>query len=387
MNEPRPNWFERLRQHAQDFWRRVTEGLTLQELWTQFRKETTVGYRSYARGVEPADPDEKKSKRAGRVLRELFWATLAKLTPVRRLLLLIGLILWLLPLLGLPLILEFYAAAILLAILGLELADRVAMKRDMQIARDIQKWLLPHEPPPCAEADMAFAALPANTVAGDYLDIFFRHTNGSTPASPTTSPIPPASPPLFFAVADVAGKSVPAALLSATLQASLRTAAYEAASLADLVARLNSYACDHSLDGRRFTTGVFAELEPETGALAYVNAGHNPPILRRANGDFLMLEAGGLPLGIERERGYECRSLALQPGDLLVLYTDGVVEAENENREEYGEARLRAVLQSSGGAEAPIVLERILKSVETFLGVAPQGDDITCFVMRYRGKP
>jgi len=375
MDEPKPNWFQRQRQKVQDFWRRVSEGLTLQELWTQFRKETTAGYRSYTKGIRPADPEEKETKRAGRVLRDLFWATLSKLSPVRRILLLVALVFWISPLLGAPLVFAFYAAAILLAILGLELADRVAMKRDMQIARDIQKWLLPHEPPACPEADVAFAALPANTVAGDYLDIFFRQTNGSTPPRP----------PLFFAVADVAGKSVPAALLSATLQASLRTAAYETASLADLVTRINSYACDHSLDGRRFTTGVFAELDPQSGSLTYVNAGHNPPLLRRGNGELLSLEAGGLPLGIERDRGYECRSVAMQPGDLLVLYTDGVVEAENEKREEFGEQRLREVVGASGDAEAPLVLESILKSVERFLGVAPQNDDITCFVMRYRG--
>jgi serine phosphatase RsbU (regulator of sigma subunit) len=376
MSDSQPSWFERQRQHVQEFWRRVTEGLTLQQLWTQFRKETAAGYRSYTKGIAPAEPDEKEAEHAGRVMRDLFWATLSKLSPVRRILLLVALILWLLPFLGFPFFLEFYSTGILLAVLGLELADRVAMKRDMQIARDIQKWLLPHEPPPCPEADVAFAALPANTVAGDYLDIFFRHTNGSTPPDP----------PLFFAVADVAGKSVPAALLSATLQASLRTAAYEAVSLSELVARINSYACDHSLDGRRFTTGVFAELSPASGELTYVNAGHNPPLLRRASGELLTLEAGGLPLGIDRERGYECRSVAMQPGDLLVLYTDGVVEAENEQREEFGEGRLRAVLGSAGDVEAPQVLEGILKSVETFLGVAPQGDDITCFVMRYRGR-
>src|SRR5262249_9467473 len=327
--------------------------------------------------LAPRDPDEKQSQQAGRVVRSLFWATLGKLTPVRRLMLLVALLLWIAPLLGAPMFVDFYAAGILLAILGLELADRVTMKRDMQIARDIQKWLLPREPPVCAEADMAFAALPANTVAGDYLDVFFRHTNGSTPEQPA---------PLFFAVADVAGKSVPAALLSATLQASLRTAAYESASLADLVARVNSYACDHSLEGRRFTTGVFAELDAATGSLAYVNAGHNPPILRRANGEMVTLEASGLPLGIDRDRGYECRTVAMSPGDLLVLYTDGVVEAENEKRGEFGESRLRAVLSSAGTTEASLVLERILQSVETFLGMAPQGDDITCFVMRYRGK-
>src|SRR5258706_5595464 len=102
----------------------------------------------------------------------------------------------------------------------------------------------------------------------------------------------------MLVVADVAGKSVPAALLMATLQASLRTVAVENAPLADLVARLNRYACAHSLDGRRFTTAVLGEYNPATRRLSYVNAGHNAPILRRANGDMEKLDIGGVPLGI-----------------------------------------------------------------------------------------
>ena len=117
---------------------------------------------------------------------------------------------------------------------------------------------------------------------------------------------------LMVVIADVAGKSIPAALLMATLQASLRTIAGEGAPLGELVVRLNRYACAHSLDGRRFTTAVLSEYDPATRRLAYVNAGHNPPILRRANGALEKLEVGGLPLGIEpggRLR-YSCRSIS-----------------------------------------------------------------------------
>src|SRR5256886_15481556 len=125
-------------------------------------------------------------------------------------------------------------------------------------------------------------------------------------------------------IADVAGKSVPAALLMATLQASLRTIAGEKASLADLVARLNRYACAHSLNGLRFTTAVLSEYNTASRTLTYVNAGHNAPILRRANGTLETLEAGGLPLGIRPATNYETASLELKPGDALIFFTDGV---------------------------------------------------------------
>lgn len=353
------------------FWRRLTEGLTMQELWTQFRKEATASYRNYTTNVPLAGSDAPRS----RVARDVFWATLNKLSPARRIILLAALVLLVAPIVGAPHLTAFYAGMLLLGLLSLELADRVAMKRDMQIARDIQSWLLPHEPPVLDEADISFAAHPANTVAGDYLDVFYRRVNGEAPARSS----------LLFAVADVAGKSVPAALLSATLQASLRTAAHDDIPLPELVRRINLYACEHSLEGRRFTTGVFAELEPASGRLTYVNAGHNPPLLRHASGGIDVLEAGGLPLGIQPDAPYECRSISLVPGDLLVLYTDGVVEAENLQRAEYGDARLRDLLRDSANATSAQVVDRILASVSAFLGDAPQNDDITCFVVRYRG--
>src|SRR5260370_33681686 len=106
-------------------------------------------------------------------------------------------------------------------------------------------------------------------------------------------------------IADVAGKSVPAALLMATLQASLRTIAGENAPLADLVARLNRYACAHSLNGMRFTTAVLSEYNPTSRNLTYVNAGHNPPILRRANGTLETLQAARLPLAMQSSVKYE----------------------------------------------------------------------------------
>src|SRR6202040_32891 len=134
---------------------------------------------------------------------------------------------------------EFLAAVAFLLLLSLELADKVTMKRDLEIAREIQSWLVPSLPPEVAGADFAFATRPQNSLAGDYYDAFFPGRKRDK---------------LLVVIADVAGKSVPAALLMATLQASLRTIAGEVVPLADLVARLNRYSCAHSLNGLRFTT-------------------------------------------------------------------------------------------------------------------------------------
>ena len=188
----------------------------------------------------------------------------------------------------------------------------------------------------------------------------------------------------MLVIADVAGKSIPAALLMATLQASLRTIAGEGAPLAELVVRLNHYASAHSLDGRRFTTAVLAEYEPATRRLVYVNAGHNPPVLRRAGGTLEKLEVGGLPLGIDAVAVYETAPIELQPGDALIFYTDGVIEAFDEKLQEFGNDRwLEAVrvLPDWGAAES---LQFLMKRVDEFVGLTRQSDDITCLVFRIK---
>ncbi len=340
------------------FWARITEGIELQQIWAQFRADASASYELYSSEVEwTREPGETRPKRFLRVVKGLFWAMMMKLSPGRRILFLIGLVLLFLP--GFRLqyshaVFEFtnwsfLGGAAIVVLLALELADRVTMKRDLEIAREIQSWLMPAAPPVVPGVDIAFATRPANTVAGDYYDAFFRGEGG-------------AEGRLLLVVADVAGKSIPAALLMATMQASLRTLAAVPGSLLDLVMRLNQYACAQNPSGRRFTTAFLAELEPASGRLTYVNAGHNWPVLRRASGAIERLEAGGLPLGIMAKASYECGNTTLLPGDLLLVFTDGLVEAENNRKEEYGEAahagdgsrRLR--LRSRGGAGADVGL-------------------------------
>ncbi|MGH9453262.1 MAG: PP2C family protein-serine/threonine phosphatase, partial [Terriglobia bacterium] len=255
------------------FWESVTEGIEVQDLWAQFHAEARASYGFYSKDVDRDWVEGESSlRRRIRIWRLFFWAVLLKLSPSRRVMLLITLVLFVLACTGvMPLGWPLTVIALFLLLI-LELADRVTMKRDLEIAREIQGWLVPKEAPQIEGLDIAFATRPQNTVAGDYYDAFLRPTaNGSNPQSTGAAP----QERLLLIVADVAGKSVPAALLMATFQASLRTLAATPIAFFDLVSRLNSYACAHSLGGLRFTTAFFAEVDPTTSALTYINAGHN----------------------------------------------------------------------------------------------------------------
>jgi len=353
------------------FWQRVSEGREIDDLWSQFVADARASYGFYGREVDWEEIQKlPRWRRPLHVAKEFFWALLLKMSPARRVLLLIAFVMLVMPATKSQMNFEVIAVLLLLLLLSLELADKVTMKRDLEIAREIQSWLVPSQAPEVAGADIAFATRPQNSVAGDYYDAFY--------------PDPDNHEKLMLVVADVAGKSVPAALLMATLQASLRTVAIENAPLAELVARLNRYACAHSLDGRRFTTAVLGEYNPVTRRLTYVNAGHNAPILRRTNGDLLQLDVGGLPLGIESSVVYQTAELELQPGDALIFFTDGVVEAFNETGEEFGNERWNGAIRSLPNWRAEQTLQHLMKKVDEFVGATRQSDDITCLVFRSR---
>ena len=360
-------------------WDRISDGLQIQTLWNQFFSEARASYGLYSREVDwDAVHQERGIHRALKISHALFWAMLTKLSPSRRVFLLIvlvilGMFVLNLKPFGIPREATFMMAiAGLIFLLALELADRVTMKRDLEIAREIQHWLVPQSPPSVPGVDIAFSSRPANTVGGDYYDAFLL--DGLAPA--------PNSSRLLLVVADVAGKSVPAALLMATFQASLRTVASAATPLPELVGRMNNYACAHSLGGRRFTTAFFADFDPATRVLTYIRAGHNVPFLRRAAGEIQRLEEGDLPLGINPNARFLSGSTALAPGDLLVIYTDGVIEAVNELEQEFGEKRLLDVMQLTSSEPAAATLARLAYAVDGFAGSARQHDDITWLILR-----
>ena len=369
----RENIFERL--HG--FWQRVSEGRQVDDLWSQFTADARASYGFYGRDVDWEKIEKlPRWRRPLHVAKEFFLALLMKMSPARRVLLLIAVAFLLVSSVKFTagdsgqvgFQLEWLSAILVLFLLSLELADKVVMKRDLEIAREIQSWLVPSQPPKIGGADIAFATRPQNSVAGDYYDAFY--------------PSPSDEERLILVIADVAGKSVPAALLMATLQASLRTIAGENAPLADLVVRLNRYACAHSLGGLRFTTAVLGEYEPSRHRLTYVNAGHNLPILRRANSGIETLAAGGLPLGISGDAVYETATIVLQPGDALIFFTDGVVEAFNERGEDFGNDRWLGAIRALPDWSAQESLQYLMKRVDEFTGATRQSDDITCMVLR-----
>lgn len=168
----------------------------------------------------------------------------------------------------------------------------------------------------------------------------------------------------------------------ATLQASLRTLSATSTSLPELVAGLNRYACTNSQGGLRFTTAFLAEFDPNGRTLTYINAGHNNPVLRRSSGAVERLSDGGLPLGIRDAGTYESGQVTLQPGDWLLIFTDGLVEAVNRRDEEYGEPRMLKVLDGGTGATPQELLTRTMADLDAFVGETPQHDDVTCLLVK-----
>ena len=359
---------------SQNGWHRLTAGLEIVELWAQFRSEAGETSRLYRDDVEErrgTQAHQQSWNQAFKTLGALFWSVLRKLSPARRVFLLCTLLLVVLSAVGFHLLfltqeIEFLIAfAGVLILLLMVLADHVSMKRDIEIARDIQLWLVPRRAPDIPGIDIAFATRPAKTIGGDYYDAFRRATDG----------------PLLLAVGDVCGKGIPAAMLMATFQASLRALAGGSGSLYELGGVLNRQVCATSQNGR-FTTAFLAELNPATGELYYLCAGHNPPLLKREDGTFERLASDNIPLGIELDEDYKIRTTFVKPGDTLVIFTDGVTEARNEADEEFGDDRLVSFLQATGEERSALTLSRIMKSIDEFVGTAPQHDDITCLIVR-----
>ena len=367
-------------------WNQISEGREWDDLLKQFTADARASYGFYGKDV---DWEEIKRlprwRRPFRIAKGFFWALVMKLSPARRVMLFAALVMLVISSPKFPVTRNFafdvnldtVAALLFLLLLSLELADKVTMKRDLEIAREIQSWLVPSKPPVVAGANIAFHTRPQNSVAGDYYDAFYPLNDAAEGGK------------LFLVIADVAGKSVPAALLMATFQASLHTVARNGVPLSELVFRLNRYACAHSLDGMRFTTAVLAEFDPKTRRLDYINAGHNAPVVRRhianaANGNAGVerLEVGGMPFGISQDAQYQMGTVELGSQDALILFTDGVVEAFNDKGQEFTDAQWIAAIHALPDWDAPRSLQFLLQRVDEFVGVTKQFDDITCLVLR-----
>lgn len=245
-----------------------------------------------------------------------------------------------------------------------ETLDKAKMEQEMKIAADIQRALLPEPHRVGAFFDAVGASVPCRAIGGDFFD-YVDLPDGE----------------FGFAVGDVAGKGAPAALLTAVLQGVFSSQASSGSGPAMTLSRINQALIRRSVESR-FATAMYGVIEKD-GRLTYCNAGHNPPLLIRTDGSFERLETGGLILGLFEHATFEEATVVMQPGDLLITFSDGVTEALSVSGEEFGESRLLECVQARRNDSVPDLLDAILASVREFTVGAVQSDDVTALVLRY----
>jgi phosphoserine phosphatase RsbU/P len=240
------------------------------------------------------------------------------------------------------------------------------MQGELRVAYDIQMRLLPDAPPDIPGYAVAARTIPAEEVGGDFFDF-----------------IPLGESRTALCVGDVSGKGLPAALLMANAQATIRGQADAARAPAETVERVN-WQVYRSVKRGRFLTLFYGELSPETHRFRYVNAGHNRPLLRRRSGEFEELRVGGVALGLMPRAPYTEGGVELRPGDALLVFSDGLVEAVDTRGEPFGEARLAEALAEAEGEPAGPLLEAVLRRVRDHARGAPPFDDLTALALTRR---
>lgn len=242
--------------------------------------------------------------------------------------------------------------------------EQERLRRELELSRLIQTEMLPRGPLTAGMAEIAGISLPAREVGGDFFNYFVLPDNR-----------------LAFLVGDVSGKGVSAALLMANVQATLRARMPYETDLTRLADML-----DRELDANTpqavYLTLFMGLLEPDGRTLRYVNAGHNPQFLRRADGTLQPLTSTGLPIALYGGHGYREASVQVEPGDLLFFYTDGLVETENEQEDMFGAERLEALLTAEHVASVNSLLQEVVEAVTTFRGKAEPFDDATLMALR-----
>jgi sigma-B regulation protein RsbU (phosphoserine phosphatase) len=245
-----------------------------------------------------------------------------------------------------------------------EVAQRERLNRELEIAREVQERLFPQDYPPVAGLDYAGRCRPARGVGGDYYD-FLELPDGD----------------FGIAVGDVSGKGIPAALLMASLQASLRGQTISGTGdLAKLMSNVNQLIFETS-PANRYATFFFGQYEPSTRHFRYVNGGHNPPMVFR-NGEVLRLEDGGPVIGLFKVARYSQGAVHLESGDVLLFYTDGISEAMNATDEEWGEERMVAAVRACQCLPAGEMIDELIQEADRFVAGAPQHDDMTMMVVK-----
>jgi phosphoserine phosphatase RsbU/P len=377
---------------AREVFDTYTRDVSAEDLQRLFTRDTPEAYRFFARG---GDEDRYAGlpwwQRVPARVRAFFVAFTLRLPPARRILYLGALAIALVGLIRLfrgfvpvdvPFGLPFIQIAMLMPVWAdgtfalivsfillnllvlLEVADRLSLKGDLEVAREIQLAMLPRGTYRAGDVEICGVTRPANTVGGDFYDVL---------------PLPDGR--LVLTLGDVSGKGSPAALLMALLLAVLRTLADEGLTPPELVERLNIQISRHS-PASRFITLFFGVYTPATGALTYVNAGQNPPLLRRRDGRYERLGATGVALGMFEGSTFDAVDTRVEPGELLVLYSDGITEAEDPQGAPFEEAGLEQVLERELAVTPADIGTRVLAAVESHARNSRFNDDLTLLVLK-----
>jgi sigma-B regulation protein RsbU (phosphoserine phosphatase) len=267
---------------------------------------------------------------------------------------------------------QFFASAAALsigkALLHRQVLDKQRLEDQLKVAHEVQSGLLPGAPPDLPGYDIAAVNLPSHAIGGDYYDY-----------------VPLGGDRLGLAVADVSGKGIPAALIMATFRAALRTQMRRRSRLTAVASQLNGAVLEFR-DASRYVTAVCAVLDAD-GRICYVNCGHNPPLLLRAGGGREMLRRGGAALGLFAGERFREGTVRLEPGDSLVLYTDGVVEPTDAQDAEFGTDRLEAAVRGAGDRPATEALRAVIEATQAFSGRDRYDDDFTLVVVKRHAGP
>jgi phosphoserine phosphatase RsbU/P len=369
-----------------------TRDISAEDFQRLFTHDTFDAYRFFTRG---ADEDQYAGlplwKSAPLRLRQFFTAFTLRLSPARRALYIGSLLIALTGIIrlfrgfdvsevpfGLPFVsisvptpswAEGTVALIVSLVLVnlivlLEVADRLSLKGELEVAREIQLAMLPGGTYRAGDLEICGMTRPANTVGGDFYDV-----------------LPLRDGRIIVTLGDVAGKGSPAALLMALLLAVLRTLVDEELEAPALVARLNAQICRHS-PSSRFITLFYGVYNPSTGALTYVNAGQNPPLIRRRDGRYERLGGTGVALGMFEGSLFGSVDTMLHPGEMLVMYSDGITEAENPDGDPFEESGLEQVVERHAQQEPAEIGTRVLKAVEVHAKASRFTDDLTILLVK-----
>lgn len=245
-----------------------------------------------------------------------------------------------------------------------ERIQRERMERELELATEIQQRFQPSGPPKMDGYEFQGISFSCYEIGGDYYDFIPQHEGK-----------------MLIALGDVSGKGTAAALLMSSLHAAIHAQVAAKSSLEETINSVNRYLAENT-PANRFVTLFIAELAPATGMLRYINAGHNPPLVGHADGTIEQLSSGGFPLGILPAAEFEVGEIALRSGEALVIYSDGVSEANNSREEEFGMERLSSVVKDNLNASAAGIRDKVESALSAFTETAPANDDITLVIVK-----